>query len=86
MLLPAVIGLVIYNSVPVSAFECTVCIEFDGRSDCRTVTAQTEAEGLQSATNNACALISGGMTDSIRCMHTKPQKAECQQLAGRASG
>jgi hypothetical protein len=82
VLLPLIIGLVIYNGFQVSAFQCTVCIEFEGRSDCRTVTGQTEAEGLQSATNNTCALLAQGMTDSIRCTHTVPKKAECQQLVG----
>jgi len=82
VLLPPIVGFVIYNSFHVSTFECTVCIEFEGRSVCRTVTGQTEQEGLQSATTNACALLTSGMTDSIRCGRTRPQKAECRQLVG----
>jgi len=82
VLLPPIIGLVIYNSFQVSQFQCTVCIDFDGHSDCRTVTGHTKAEGLQSATNNVCALLTSGMTDSIRCSRTAPTKAECLELAG----
>ncbi|MBI4516066.1 MAG: hypothetical protein HY699_09665 [Deltaproteobacteria bacterium] len=82
VLLPVVIAIVIYNSFQVSEFQCTVCLEFDGRAACRTVTGQTEAEGLQSATTNACALLTSGMTDSIRCGRTPPKKAECIRLAG----
>jgi hypothetical protein len=80
VLLPPLIGLVIYNSFHVSDFECTVCIEFEGRNVCRTVTGETETEGLQSATNNACALLTSGMTDTIRCSRTPPKKAECHRL------
>ena len=79
VLLPPVVGLVIYNSFQVSTFECTVCIDFEGRSECRTVTGQTEQEGLQSATTNACALLTSGMTESIRCGRTRPTKSECRR-------
>jgi hypothetical protein len=85
VLLPPIIALVIYNSFQVSEFQCTVCIEFEGRKECRTVTGQTETEGLQSATTNACALLTSGMTESIRCSHTPPQKAECKRTVGGES-
>ena len=81
ILLPPIVGLVIYNSFQVSQFQCTVCITFDGQSECRTVTGHTEAEGLQSAANNVCALLTSGMTNSIRCTRTAPTKSECVQLA-----
>jgi hypothetical protein len=80
ILLPPLIALVIYNSFQVSDYECTVCIEYEGHQQCRTVTAQTESEGLQSATNNACALLTSGMTESIHCMRTPPKRAECKRL------
>jgi hypothetical protein len=77
VLLPPLAALVIYNSFQLSTFECTVCIAFEGREVCRTVTGQTREEGLQSATNNTCALLTSGMTDSIRCSRTVPSRAEC---------
>jgi hypothetical protein len=80
LLLPPIIGLVIYNSFHVSDYECTVCIEYEGQTQCRTVTGASEAEGLQSATTNACATLAGGMTDTIRCERTPPKKSECRQL------
>ena len=84
LLLP-LIGYVVYNGFQVSEFQCTVCIEFEGQNVCRTVTGQTEKEGLQSATNNACALLTSGMTNSIRCTGTPPQRAECTRLVGGES-
>lgn len=85
VLLPPIIGLVIYNSFQVSDYQCTVCIEFEGQSMCRTVTGQTEAEGVQSATTNVCALLTSGMTNSIHCSRTPPKKAECIRLVGGES-
>ncbi len=82
VLLPPIVVIVIYGSFQVSNFECTVCIEFEGREACRTVTGQSREEGLQSAVNNVCALIAAGMTDSIRCSRTPPKSAECVPIVG----
>jgi len=46
---------------------------FDGRSACRTVNAKSEAAAVRSATENACADISSGVDDTIRCQNTEPK-------------
>ena len=78
--LPLLFGLIIYGSLQVSMYECTVCITFKGNESCRTVTGQTKEEGLQSAMTNACALIAWGMTDTLACSRTLPSKAECVEI------
>jgi len=75
-----VIGFVLWSSMSVSDFECTVCMPFDGREICRTVTGKTEQEGIRTGTNNACALLTSGMTNSMRCERGQPTKAECRRL------
>jgi hypothetical protein len=75
-----VIAFVLYSSMHVAEFECEVCIAFGGQELCRTVTGQTREEGVRTGTNNACALLSSGMTDSMRCERTVPTKAECREL------
>lgn len=75
-----VIGFVVYSSFQVSDYECEVCIRFEGREACRTVTAQSEGEGLRSAIDNACALLASGVTDTMRCSRTDPAKAACRRL------
>ena len=77
-----IVGYVVYSSFHVSDFECEVCITFEGRQTCRTVTGKTELEGLRSATDNACALLASGVTDSLRCQRTQPTKASCRPLGG----
>ena len=78
--LAPIIGVVVYSSFQVSAYECEVCMAFNGHEVCRTVTGQTELEGLRSAIDNACALISSGVTDTLKCQRTTPLKASCRPL------
>jgi hypothetical protein len=76
-----VVAFVVYSSFFVSEYECEVCIDFEGRSNCRTVKAATEAEALRGAIDNTCALLSSGVTDTMRCSRTEPSKASCRPLA-----
>jgi hypothetical protein len=75
-----VIAIVVYSSFQVSDFECEVCMTFNERQVCRTVTGKTQEEGLRSAIDNACALLAGGVTETLRCTRTLPTKAACRQL------
>jgi hypothetical protein len=81
VLLP-VIGYVVYSSFQVSEVECEVCITFEGRDACRTVAGKTEEDSMRGAVTNTCALLSSGVTDTLRCERTQPRKAQCHRLAG----
>jgi hypothetical protein len=61
----------------VSRVECRVCIQFEGRRNCATAAATTEAEAIQSARNTACGTIAGGVRDSIQCGNTPPAEQRC---------
>lgn len=50
-----------------------VCMEFNGRSTCKTVSGDTREHVLQTAASNACADISSGVTDTINCEHAPPK-------------
>lgn len=79
-----VVAVVVWSSFQVSDYECEVCVVFDGREACRTVTAKTEEEGLRGATDNACAQLTSGVTNSLRCTNNRPTRAACRSLAGTA--
>jgi len=81
VLLP-VIGYVVYSSFHAGEVECEVCITFEGRDACRTVAGKTEEDGMRGAVTNTCALLSSGVTDTLRCERTLPRKAECRRVAG----
>jgi len=69
-----VIGAVVYTTMSSTStrYRVEVCVEFQGRSACRTAAAATEQGALRTAQENACALISSGVTDSIQCGNSRP--------------
>lgn len=79
VLLP-IAAVVIYTSFGLSDFECEVCMAFEGQQTCRTVTGKTELEGLRTGVDNSCAILASGVTDTMRCQRTQPQKATCKRL------
>jgi hypothetical protein len=52
--------------------RCEVCMEFNGRRDCRSAQAATREEALRTAITNACAQLSGGVVETSQCEHTVP--------------
>ena len=69
-----VVGFVVYSTLHAGGVRCEVCITFQGRSSCRTASARTRELALRVATENACALISSGVTDSNQCNNTPPDR------------
>ena len=49
-----------------------VCMSFQGRSNCATASAATSEEAFRAATDAACTLISGGVTDTQACARSQP--------------
>lgn len=76
-LMAAVFGTMIVQSMSVDAHTCEVCMEYAGRSQCRTVAAATVAEARQGAIQNACAFLAGGVTDSMACHRARPVSEQC---------
>ena len=74
----ALIGLMFYAMKGLSAHTCEVCVEFDGKTKCRTAKGPTEPEAVKTATDNACAYLAQGMTESMRCGRTPPKSVRCQ--------
>ena len=68
----AVVALVIYTTMGNAKFRCEVCMAFQGRQKCSMAAAATEAQAQRTATENACAEISSGVTDSIACESSTP--------------
>jgi len=50
-----------------------VCMEYRGQTVCRTAAGPTREDALRAATDNACALLASGMTDSMQCGRTPPK-------------
>jgi len=67
-----VLGVLIYTSMNLSQTKVEVCMEFNGRQNCAIAAGQTREFALRTATSNACALISGGVGDTIACERKTP--------------
>jgi hypothetical protein len=69
----AAVGVLMYTSMPKSEFRVEVCKEFQGRVQCRIASADNERDALRTASENACALIAGGVTDTMACQAAEPK-------------
>jgi hypothetical protein len=70
----AVAGALYYSTASLAKHRVEVCMEFNGATSCRTASGSTEEFALRTATNNACATIASGVTDSIACDQATPKK------------
>lgn len=68
-----IVALIAYSTFNGPRYRVNVCIAYQGHSACKTVSAKEEAAALRSATENACADIASGVTDTMRCQQTEPQ-------------
>ena len=57
--------------------ECEVCMQFGGRSACRTVAAEDRDYAVAMAVSNACAVLASGVTPGIQCSQTPPVSVAC---------
>jgi hypothetical protein len=60
-----------------AAVECTVCMEFEGRSACRTAAAPEREAALRGAATTACAILASGVTRGLQCDRTPPRSVQC---------
>jgi hypothetical protein len=72
-----VLALITYAMMGVTRHSCEVCIEFGGGTACRTAEGKTRDEALRTATDNACAQLTSGMTNTIACTNTPPKSTAC---------
>jgi len=69
----AFVALLAWMSLGEKRFRVEVCVEYQGRNNCRIASGPTEQQALRTATDNACATIASGMTDSMACGQTPPK-------------
>ncbi|HUQ94514.1 MAG TPA: hypothetical protein VM120_22720 [Bryobacteraceae bacterium] len=68
----AFIAMVVYSTLGMRKHRVEVCMEFSGRTACRTAGGETPDRARKAAIDNACALISSGVGDSIACQNRPP--------------
>lgn len=68
----ALLAVLIYSSMHIAKYRVEVCVAFQGKTSCRTASADTQDHAVRSAQTNACALIVSGVTDTMQCEHSTP--------------
>lgn len=68
----AVLAVLIYSTMNLAQQRVEVCVQYQGRSACRTAKGSTKDFALRTATSNACAQIASGVTDSTACERSEP--------------
>jgi uncharacterized membrane protein YfcA len=67
----------VYSSLGLGGVSCEVCVEFAGRSECRTATATNAADATATAVSNACSLVTSGRDELIPCLESPPISVQC---------
>lgn len=70
-------ALLLWSTLNAQQVECSACVTFNGKTNCATVSAQTEEEALRNAVNTACGVLAAGMDESIRCGNLPPERPRC---------
>jgi hypothetical protein len=60
-----------------SAVQCELCMEFGGRTACRTASAVDRDAAVRGALTTACAVLSSGVTQGLECDRTPPRSLRC---------
>jgi hypothetical protein len=72
LVVAGLIALLFYSSMSMAQHRVEVCMQFNGHTQCKTTSGQTQDFALRTAKSNACAEISSGVTDTIQCEHAEP--------------
>lgn len=73
---------IIYYTMTFNQVSCTVCIEYQGSSACRTASGATREEAIRTAIDNACAQVTTGMGNIMICSQSEPAQVECTPDGG----
>ena len=66
------IGMLAYFTMGQARQRVEVCMAYGGRQNCARASATSRQQALRTASENACAVIASGMTDSMACGASQP--------------
>jgi hypothetical protein len=75
----AIIVLLVMSMRDVSSHRVEVCMDWKGRTNCKTTRASTEEDAIRSAITNACAEMVSGVTDTLACERAEPARVTVLQ-------
>jgi hypothetical protein len=71
----AVIAMIAYMSFNLAhkGVRAEVCMQYNGLTNCKTVSGDSREHVVQTAISGACADIVSGVTETIQCEHSTPK-------------
>ncbi len=72
--------MLLYSTLTSQNVECSVTVEYNGRSNSATASGASESEALQQAQTTACGPIISGMNESIACGKVVPVAKSCRSI------
>ncbi len=74
LIVAVILGVIVYSSLNLARYRVEVCVAYNGLSNCRTASGETEDNAMRSAKSNACAAIASGVTGTIGCEGATPTR------------
>jgi len=72
--------MLLYSTLSSQNVECTVTIDYNGRTNTATASGATEAAALEQAQTTACGPVTSGMNESIACGKVVPVTKSCRSI------
>ncbi len=73
------IALLAYSTFHGPRYRAEVCVSFEGRKACKTVSAKSEQAAIRSGTEGGCADVASGVTETMRCVGSEPASVKWLQ-------
>lgn len=74
------VALLLWSTLSAQRVECTVAVEFRGRTGSATASAASDENATREAQTAACGPIAGSMDEVIACANTPPARRQCRPL------
>ncbi len=71
------VGFLVYGSRRVTEVECSLCVTFQGQTECRRGSGATAEDAQSAAQRAACAVMTSGMAESVNCSNVPPTNLQC---------
>jgi hypothetical protein len=73
LIIAVIVGIMAYSMMSLSNNRVEVCIEFNGRTTCKTARGADQETAIRTATDNACGEMASGVTDTMNCTRSRPK-------------
>jgi hypothetical protein len=76
----AFVALLLSDLSSTNQAECSVCVDFNGRTECATGQGVDQTDARQSAQTVACSRLTNGVSDAFRCSAAAPAQLTCKDI------